>query len=304
MMAGIEDYIAIDKCVDGAEDAIADNTRESLRARWEFGKLMLAERVGKQLPAGRLDELCTATGKSRSELKYRVQFAEKYRTEDEVATAVATLGSWRRIKRSLAYAARDKPGPGNTRPPRPNAKHDQMIDLADDGLTREQIAEETGLSEHTVRRELERESIARETQRDAAPIDWSTLPGPAKAKEQRMRGQISRELEGSFNARVADATRQEVDRILEGWVNRMKKLSADVTALRDSHHGALTRTQFDVIRSCLHPDSRRSVSDAKLAEAFRIFNEAEIRLRATDAADTTPRLPTLDELLKRRKKHR
>jgi hypothetical protein len=93
---------------DAAEEQAADNISESLRDRWEFGKLMLTERgltkagkPSKQLPTGRLDELVEATGKSRSELKYRAQFAERYPTEDEVANALATYTSWFQVTQNL-----------------------------------------------------------------------------------------------------------------------------------------------------------------------------------------------------------
>jgi phage N-6-adenine-methyltransferase len=85
-----KDFIALDKRVDGAEG-------EGLRARWEFGRLLLAKRVGKQLPKGLLDDIARETGKSRQELGYRMQFAEKFPTEEEVSNAVGKFGSWHGI---------------------------------------------------------------------------------------------------------------------------------------------------------------------------------------------------------------
>jgi hypothetical protein len=35
--------------------------------------------------------------------------------------------------------------------------------------------------------------------------------------------------------------------------------------------GILSRSTYNLILSCLHPDSRASVSDAKLAQAFDAF---------------------------------
>ncbi len=82
--------------------------RESLRERWEFGKLMLTERVNqkgepaKRLPDNRLAELVKATGKSQAELNYRMQFVEAYPTDDELLTAVRSFMSWRQLRQSLA----------------------------------------------------------------------------------------------------------------------------------------------------------------------------------------------------------
>jgi hypothetical protein len=91
----VQRLVAIDRKIDKSETT-------ALRARWEFGKLMLAERKGKQLPKGMLDELAEATGKSRQELGYRMRFAERYPTEDELANALATFTSWRELTQSFS----------------------------------------------------------------------------------------------------------------------------------------------------------------------------------------------------------
>lgn len=83
------------------EAQIGENENRAIRVRWEFGHWLLAQRVGKQLPHGLLDQLVEATGKSRSELQYRVQFAERYPTEDELSTAVDTYGSWFELRCAL-----------------------------------------------------------------------------------------------------------------------------------------------------------------------------------------------------------
>jgi hypothetical protein len=112
--------IELERRVDGAE-------HEAIWARWEFGRELLAEREangGKQLPHGRLDEVCTATGKSRSEIQYRVQFAERYPTREKVSNALDTR---ERVvhpsevhRGSAAGAGRYRPGPGIERPRQPD----------------------------------------------------------------------------------------------------------------------------------------------------------------------------------------
>ena len=59
----IEAFVLIDKRIDTREEDAANSLRESICDRWEFGKLMLAQRKGKQLPNGMLDELVAATGR-------------------------------------------------------------------------------------------------------------------------------------------------------------------------------------------------------------------------------------------------
>jgi N6-adenosine-specific RNA methylase IME4 len=87
---GTHRLLALDAKVDAAEG-------DGILARWEFGRALLQERIGKQLPKGRLDELVKATGKSREELGCRMRFAERYASEAEVRNLVTDFGSWHGI---------------------------------------------------------------------------------------------------------------------------------------------------------------------------------------------------------------
>lgn len=78
-----------DARVDSAED-------DGIHARWEYGHALLRRRVGKQLPAGTLDEEVEKTGKSRAELGYRMMFAERV-PEDEVSNVIENFRSWYQI---------------------------------------------------------------------------------------------------------------------------------------------------------------------------------------------------------------
>ena len=77
------------------EQRIDAAEHEAIFERWEFGRWMLVHVNEKgQLPHRFLATLCETTGKSRSELKYRRQFAERYTSKPEVANALATFPSW------------------------------------------------------------------------------------------------------------------------------------------------------------------------------------------------------------------
>lgn len=92
---GIERLVHIDQRIDAAEG-------DGVRARWEFGKQMLAARDGAgRLPNGYLAALVERTGKSRAELTYRTQFAAQFPTEDELFTAVNSFDSWTALRSSL-----------------------------------------------------------------------------------------------------------------------------------------------------------------------------------------------------------
>ena len=131
---------------------------------------------------------------------------------------------------------------------------------------------------------------------DNPPIDWASLPGTVKQKEESMRRQIRREVEAEFQPRLAAAVEAQI-----GAVSKQVREMYDAVQRFHSaeRHGVFTKADYDLIRSCLHPDSRASASDQKLGKAFRIFNEANIKL-------VPPRRPTdlpesVWDLQKRRK---
>lgn len=92
---GIERLVHIDRQID-------ENESTALRARWEFGRQMLAARDGAgRLPNGYLAELKERTQKSHTELARRAQFAAAFPTEEELSTAVESFESWTAVVRSL-----------------------------------------------------------------------------------------------------------------------------------------------------------------------------------------------------------
>lgn len=81
----------------------------AIRARWDTGQSILAERQangGKQLPDGRLDEICADVSYGRAEVTDWVLFAERYE-DQEVSTIVETCGSWAAIRSKLHSGEND-----------------------------------------------------------------------------------------------------------------------------------------------------------------------------------------------------
>jgi hypothetical protein len=124
---------------------------------------------------------------------------------------------------------------------------------------------------------------------EAAAIDWNTLPGNMKDKSEVMRRQIRRELERELTSQ-ADQYRAECDANVAAYKATFDAQNARFKALRDEERrryqegievyrakGLITPNEYALIRSCLHPDSRASVSDEKLASAFRVFNDSRIK---------------------------
>jgi len=101
---------------------------DGIRARWQFGRELLKERgTSKQLPKGRIAQVCVATGRGRTEILFRVKFAERYPTEAEVSNAIGHFGSWYGICKKGLYekrATEPKPEPQEPkrRPPTEGGK--------------------------------------------------------------------------------------------------------------------------------------------------------------------------------------
>ena len=87
-----------------------DRTTDAVIARWEFGRLLLEEKgVSKQLANNRRKEIAEAVGIASAEIGFRMKLAVKYENEDEVATAVATYGTWSSVRAHLKLQADPDP---------------------------------------------------------------------------------------------------------------------------------------------------------------------------------------------------
>ena len=71
-----------------------------------LGRIPVGANGGKQLPKGRMAELTALTGKSGSEIKYRIQFAEQVTTDEQFANALANYASWRSCTEAARKSSR------------------------------------------------------------------------------------------------------------------------------------------------------------------------------------------------------
>jgi hypothetical protein len=95
------------------EARIREGDGQGIAARWAFGRAVLAERVGKQLPKGRLDQIAKAAGVGRAEVVARAALAARYPTESKVADAVKKFPTWHTMVHEglAARKPRIKPDP-------------------------------------------------------------------------------------------------------------------------------------------------------------------------------------------------
>lgn len=86
----VDELVELDRKVDAAEG-------EGIMARWEFGRELLKQRKGEQLPHGLIGRLVEQTGKSERELQRRMKFAERCADAEKVRHMCRTFGSWHNI---------------------------------------------------------------------------------------------------------------------------------------------------------------------------------------------------------------
>lgn len=76
------------------EQRIQSTEGDGLRARWEFGRLVLEGRQGKKLPKGELDAIVKATAISRLEVQRRLRFASRYESDEALCHAMTQWPTW------------------------------------------------------------------------------------------------------------------------------------------------------------------------------------------------------------------
>jgi len=160
---------------------------------------------------------------------------------------------------------------GSTKPRQVADKHAKIVALADAGISKPAIAEQTGVGERMVDRVLEVESARRQGPVDPV-IDRNMLSMTAQEKLDAVIRQHKQRLNAEFEKRVLDEVRKRIDEmILPHW----KQKIAIADKLYKHRRGAMDKATFNKIRRALHPDSRNSISDKMLADAFDTFMNLE-----------------------------
>jgi len=162
----------------------------------------------------------------------------------------------------------------------------KIVALADGGMTHPEISAETGIHPRVVGRLLQDEQIRRDAQ---AIIDPSTLSMSAQQKLEAAVRQHKHKLDLEFEPRVLAGIKKRIDEIvLPHWKKQIDRASE----LYKRRRGLMDKNTFNIIRRALHPDSRNSISDQKLGEAFDTFMGLEkYLLDETQSPTEWPPLP-------------
>jgi transposase len=151
--------------------------------------------------------------------------------------------------------------------PTPHKMQDQVTALMDEGKTVTEIANLTDVGKRQVRHIVERVEIERAAKAEPN-INRAELSLSAQAKLDIAIRQHKKKLDIAFEQRVRDEATRRVDEIvLPHW----KKQIAQAEKLYAARKGLMDKETFNTIRRGLHPDSRNSISDKKLGEAFDTF---------------------------------
>lgn len=189
--------------------------------------------------------------------------------EEKVAAVKGTL----RAKTEGVSRPKKTERPAAPRGPdeRLKQRNEKIIALADRGIPTSQIAAEIGIVQRVINQVLEREKIRRDAKAEPV-VGREDLSLSAQEKLDAVIRQHKRKLQMDFELAVREEARKRMDEIiLPHW----KQQIAQAQDLYKRRNGLMDKATFNAIRRALHPDSRNSVSDKILAEAFDKFMRLE-----------------------------
>jgi len=169
-----------------------------------------------------------------------------------------------RVNEGRPRGQRPKPKPAEQQ-----QRNDKIVAMSDQGVSSGDIAKEVGVGQRMVDRVLEMEGARRE---GPTQVERSDLSLTAQQKLDAAIRQHQAKLDAAFHNRVLDEVKKRIDEIvLPHW----KKQIEEAQKLYQHRRGAMSKETFNTIRRALHPDSRQSISDKKLGEAFDTFMSLE-----------------------------
>ena len=159
-------------------------------------------------------------------------------------------------------------------------------------IPRDELASRLGVSPATIQRAEIAERAAREARADPV-VDPTTLPKTAQEKLAAALRQQRKAQDDAYQERLSAGIKKMLeDTVLPRYAELKRQADAAIRARK----GVMNRESFRLILSCLHPDSRAGISDARLAEAFQLFRELELVLVADGSATSFTMPRTMDDL--------
>jgi ParB-like chromosome segregation protein Spo0J len=186
--------------------------------------------------------------------------------------------------------SKKKRAPTSERAPQTHRAREIVRPLVEAGETvnARELGVKHGISHVIVETAVEAEIAALEA-REEPIIDRADLSMTAQQKLDSAIKQEKARLAVDFNRRVNDEIKKRLDEI---FLPDIKKQIADAEKLYTRRKGMMTKDIFNAIRRALHPDSRNSISEQKLGEAFDAFMALEKNLLdEKDSPTSWPDIP-------------
>jgi ParB-like chromosome segregation protein Spo0J len=180
----------------------------------------------------------------------------------------------------------------NQRGKKPSPQHDAARVVvrekleADEPINPHKLQEETGISHVTIDGAILAEVARREALEEAA-ADPSLLSKSAQEKLAIATRQMERRLQGEFEQAVADRMAEALNDVILSRYRELKNLYDGVINRRS--RGVMKPAEFRLVLSCLHPDSRHAVTDARLADAMSVLQKYKLSL-VDESVEPTPPL--------------
>lgn len=277
---------------------IGERSQEQTAELLNVGKRSV-ERAREVLDDG-APELIEAVEQGEISVSAAAKIATSYSKEEQRTIVAATTKSEKKSNKKPRNGNKPKSNSGPKPERRKNDPEAEKLaaDLVlDDGMTYEQAAEQAGVGSV----QIVKTAVAREEGRREPKVDPAELSMSAREKLEAAIRQYRRKLEREFRERVRQEVINQCNSI---WLPDYQKKLDDAKAVLDARRGVMTRGTFVKILSCLHPDSRKSVSDGKLNEAFRAFKRFEVALvKDEEASPPVMELPrTYEEAMALKRK--
>jgi hypothetical protein len=193
------------------EESVRASDGEAILARWDFGREVLGQRVGKQLPKGLLGDICERTGLHHTEISFRVRVAEHYdRPQLETLVSTSQL-TWTAVREGLPK--KRKPGVRSPKPPSlgPTAATFTEADRVQALIVKPDVAAE----------------IARRAKTDAAAAKAQKLIEKRERDEAKAQKERDQEAEQRAQVLRARLVRGDAD-----WQNLTEQMETTADTLR------------------------------------------------------------------------
>ena len=210
---------------------------------------------------------------------------------EEIGVSDKTVGKARKstaeysaVKKRTGKDGIPRRMPRMDRAPKKHYAESEIVALADQGKSNDEIAKLTGIGKRQIRHIVEREQTRRASELAALEklnVDPATLAASAKAKLEVVKRQLEKQLRAEHAERMRGFDEQVRKKVVEGnktYLEMLREREAQVESdqawyrkLINDHKAILSKEQFMLLMRCVHGDS--NVTEATRTAATQLLNE-------------------------------